>query len=163
MDQSVAGRQTQIAALERSLDEAMSHLLGYSLVRANLHLRDCFEQSIRAPLGLSPVEFTLLTALANSDGLTQKVLARLLHVQPPNLTVIVARLIRRGLLRKVRNQDDGRSHLLRLTDEGKSLQARSYSVSQTMEAGPTAVLNEQELATLQHLLGRIINNEAEQS
>lgn len=163
MSQPLADSPAPADAAERSLEAAMSHLLGYSLVRANLRLRECFEQSIRQPLGLSPVEFTLLTALAGSGGLTQKVLAGLLNVQPPNLTVIVTRLIRRGLVEKVRNRDDGRSHLLRLTEQGKSLQARSHEISMTMEANPTSALSEHELETLQRLLGRIINSEPEQT
>ncbi|MGH1358203.1 MAG: MarR family winged helix-turn-helix transcriptional regulator [Burkholderiaceae bacterium] len=155
MSLSVVSARASSDSVQADFDLAMGHLLGYALVKANLQMRDRFEQSIRQPLGLSPVEFTLLTALVGNSGLTQKVLAGLLRIQPPNLTVIVARLTRKGLLQKVRNRDDGRSHLLQLTTEGKALQSRAYRISLHMEAPATEQLSEAERATLLDLLGRI--------
>ena len=144
---------------EHSVDDsALSHLVGYALVKANLVLAKTFQQHIGKPLALTPAEFTLLTLLAGNRKATQKDLAKQLSVRAPNLTVILNRLSQRGLVTSERNDCDGRSVLIGLSAAGKRLQATAYKVSQSMEDPALSSLSANERKTLLRLLRRVASD-----
>lgn len=140
-------------------DDALSHLVGYALVKANLVFGKTFQQAIGRPMSLTPVEFTLLTLLANNQKATQKDIAAQLKVRAPNLTVILNRLSQRGLVTSERNDSDGRSVLIGLSAAGKKLQATAYEISLTMEKPVLSGLNRSDRSTLLELLERVTNQD----
>lgn len=139
-------------------DSALSHLVGYALVKANLVLAKTFQQHIGKPLALTPAEFTLLTLLAGNRKATQKELATQLSVRAPNLTVILNRLSQRGLVTSERNDCDGRSVLIGLSAAGKKLQATAYKVSRSMEDPALCGISASEKKVLLRLLRRVASD-----
>ena len=133
----------------------MQHLMGYRLTLAELASRRVFQRHIGTPLELRPVEFTVLVLLLGNAGATPKQLARTLGVSPPNVTVLVDRLVERGLLQRQRCDLDGRAMNLRLTDAGADLARRAQRVSLTMEGGLLAPLSVAERAMLGELLHKL--------
>jgi DNA-binding MarR family transcriptional regulator len=61
----------------------------------------------------------------------------------------------RGLVMRQPNADDGRSHLLELTDEGRAIHGEVMPLARAMEAEIFATLDAAEIHQLQDLLRRI--------
>ncbi len=74
-----------------------------------------------APDELSYWEYAFLRALQESGTGTATQLGRLLPVKQPRISRLVAGLVKKGLLRRRRQQSDRRKVTLELTDEGESL------------------------------------------
>lgn len=145
------------AALDQS---AMQHLIGYRLTLAELASRRVFQRHIGAPLKLRPVEFTMLVLLLSNGHATPKRLALTLGVPPPNVTVLVDRLVERGLVQRQRSSTDGRALELRLTAQGVELARRAQRVSADMESGLLSVLSAAERAMLGELLHKLAHSGA---
>ncbi|WP_405989478.1 MarR family winged helix-turn-helix transcriptional regulator [Streptomyces sp. NBC_00986] len=63
-------------------------------------------------------QFAVLNALADEPGLDQRTAGERVGLDRSTIAEVISRLIRRGLLDKVRDARDGRRFLLRLTDDG---------------------------------------------
>jgi DNA-binding MarR family transcriptional regulator len=63
-------------------------------------------------------QFAVLNALVAEPGLDQRTVGERVGLDRSTIAEVVSRLGRRGLLDKVRDPQDGRRSLLRLTDEG---------------------------------------------
>jgi DNA-binding MarR family transcriptional regulator len=111
-----------------------------------------FQRHIGTPFKLRPVEFTVLVLLLGNGSATPKQLALTLGLPPPNVTVLVDRLVERALVQRQRSDTDGRAMNVRLTDKGAELARRAHRVSQTMESGLLAPLSAAERAMLAELL-----------
>ena len=139
-----------------TLDQSgMQHLMGYRLTLAEVASRRVFQRHIGTPFKLRPVEFTILVLLLANGSATPKQLAQTLGLPPPNVTVLVDRLVERALMQRERSATDGRAMDLRLTDKGAELARRVQRVSQTMEAGLLAPLSAGERAMLAELLHKL--------
>jgi DNA-binding MarR family transcriptional regulator len=76
--------------------------------------------------GLSGTDFAVASSLAVWRDATPTELARLLGMSPTTLSAVLKRLEERGLVERTRDADDGRRHVLRLTDAG--MQARNTAI-----------------------------------
>lgn len=63
-------------------------------------------------------QFAVLNALVAEPGLDQRTVGERVGLDRSTIAEVISRLGRRGLLDKVRDPQDGRRFLLRLTDEG---------------------------------------------
>ena len=83
----------------------------------------CLEQAARrtfAPHGLTLAQFNVLDLLSlHPQGLSSSALAGLLIVHPSNVTGLVKRLTRDGLVRDLANTADRRQRILALTPAGR--------------------------------------------
>lgn len=64
-------------------------------------------------------QFAVLNALVAEPGLDQRTVGERVGLDRSTIAEVISRLIRRELLDKVRDPQDGRRYLLHLTDEGK--------------------------------------------
>lgn len=64
-------------------------------------------------------QFAVLNALVAEPGLDQRTVGERVGLDRSTIAEVITRLIRRELLDKVRDPQDGRRYLLHLTDEGK--------------------------------------------
>src|SRR3712207_1340333 len=69
------------------------------------------------PFGLSIPQFDLLSTLTEREGLTQQELAQRLYVTKGNVSGLIDRLVRSGLVERRAIEGDRRSHALYLTDK----------------------------------------------
>ena len=70
--------------------------------------------------GLTPAQFSVLSALAAAPVLSCKALSERTCITKGSLTGIVDRLEQSGLAQRMTSQEDRRSHLVNLTDEGRA-------------------------------------------
>ncbi|MDQ0792772.1 MarR family winged helix-turn-helix transcriptional regulator [Streptomyces sp. B1I3] len=120
--------------LARRLQQA-HHLLWNSMV----------SEEITSP------QFAVLNALTAEPGLDQRTVGERVGLDRSTVAEVVTRLLRRGLLDKVRDPHDGRRSLLRLTDEGarthRKLALRTVRMNQVF-LGPLSSGEQQSLFDL---------------
>jgi DNA-binding MarR family transcriptional regulator len=66
-------------------------------------------------------EFAIYSVLASSEGMTPTELAHWMAAPPTTVSSYVKRFTRRGHVERFNNEDDRRSYLIRLTDEGRAV------------------------------------------
>ncbi|MFE4212887.1 MarR family winged helix-turn-helix transcriptional regulator [Streptomyces sp. NPDC056844] len=122
--------------LARRLQQA-HHLLWNAMV----------SQEITSP------QFAVLNALTAEPGLDQRTVGERVGLDRSTVAEVITRLLRRELLDKVRDPDDGRRFLLRLTDEGarthRRLALRTVGMNQVF-LGPLSSEEQQTLFGLMH-------------
>jgi len=140
-----------------SLDHSpLHHLLGYCLARASIQTDQIFYSALGGPLELRPVEFTILALIDANSDVTAKRLSTALALSPPNMSVVLDRLVKRGLIRRAQSGTDKRAQLLHLTAKGAALNARANKVSQDMERDLLARITPAERAMLFELLDKVV-------
>jgi DNA-binding MarR family transcriptional regulator len=73
------------------------------------------------PQGVTPVQFAILQALANTPKVDQRTLARSIGFDTSTIASVIDRLEARGLVQRSRDPNDGRVRLLALTALGHAL------------------------------------------
>ena len=93
-----------------------------SLVSVLIKLPAALDAQLQRDAGLSHFEYNVLAALSEVPGgsLRMSVLAAHADGSLPRLSQVVARLERRGLVRRTQDPDDGRYTLAVLTDAGRA-------------------------------------------
>lgn len=133
----------------------LSELLGYALKRAQLKV---FEDFLRcmAPLQLTPAQFSVLLLLDNNPGRNQTEIASTLGILRPNFVAMLDTLEGRDLLTRMRSPSDRRSHVLMLTDKGRTTLARARKLVATRhEARLVELLGPADQAALLAMLAKI--------
>jgi DNA-binding MarR family transcriptional regulator len=75
--------------------------------------------------GLSATEFAVVSSLGVWEDATPTELAHLLGMSPTTLSAVLKRLEERKIIRRTRDPDDGRRHVLRLTPKGRRTLAKA--------------------------------------
>ncbi|MCW5665270.1 MAG: MarR family transcriptional regulator [Piscinibacter sp.] len=138
------------------LTEAGLHgILGYQLAQAAITTTRVFSERVGQPSELRPVEFTILTLVHENPGVSARQLADALAVTPPNITMWIDKLERRGLIERERSTTDRRAQHIRTTPAGTTLARQS--VEQVLEGEQTtlAALSPAERAMLIELLHKV--------
>jgi len=132
----------------------MLRLLGYNLAQAAIPTARAFRRSI-APLGLTQVEFTVLTLLATNAEVTQTQLGRALGAAPSNMTNLLGRLEGKNLIERRRSAHDARAQTIALTRTGAALAKKAAAATEGMEDGILRHLTEGEARMLFELLQKV--------
>lgn len=108
------------------LEEAgLQQVLGYQLAQATIVTDALYVKHVGEPFGLRPVEYTVLTLIAENPGGSLARVARALAVTAPNITTMVDRLEAKGWVRRTPSQEDRRAQLLHATRAGADLVKRT--------------------------------------
>jgi MarR family transcriptional regulator for hemolysin len=133
----------------------LAGLMGYHIAQAAVTTYAAFDEHIGKPFGLRKVEFSLLMLLLANGPLTPRQLAGTLTLTAPALTLLLDRLQQRGLLRRERNPNDGRSQHIVLTAKGRRMAEQTAAAAAPMECGLQTRLSRAEHAMLIELLCRL--------
>lgn len=96
----------------------LRQLLGWRLAQAAVITGAAFQAQVAGPLGLRPVEFSLLELLRASPGLSPAQLARALAISRPQATQVLDRLEAQALVRRQPSGSDGRGIEVHATPAG---------------------------------------------
>lgn len=115
-----------------------------------------------ARFGITPPQFQVLTIVnrLGNQPPTQRRLARELYVSFPNVTVMLARLERAGLIRRRSNPDDRREKFVQLTSPARALLKRIWKIHQKQLDRVMAGLTEPEQVELTSLLNKMMADPA---
>ncbi|MEE4599355.1 MarR family transcriptional regulator [Streptomyces sp. DSM 41524] len=100
-------------------------------------------------------QFAVVNALIEKPEIDQRTLSEHVHLDRSTIADLVARLARRGLLERVRDPNDGRRNVLRLTEEGVRLHRKLVTRTSRMNRVFLSPLDETERETLLRLLARV--------
>ncbi len=111
--------------------------------------------------GITPVQYSLMTALAARGELDQNGLALEIGLERTSVGEVVPRLQRRGLLARRKSAIDGRVKMVRLTDRGRKLLRRMARAVQRAHDRTIDRLDASEREILMLLLIKLVeaNNE----
>jgi DNA-binding MarR family transcriptional regulator len=133
----------------------LAELLGYSLKRAQLKVFEDFLRCV-APLQLTPAQFSVLLLLDRNPGRNQTEIANTLGILRPNFVSMLDALESRELCARMRSTNDRRSHILVLTDKGRSVLARAKKlVANKHEARLNELLGPANRVALLEMLSKI--------
>ncbi|WP_027135691.1 MarR family winged helix-turn-helix transcriptional regulator [Geminicoccus roseus] len=126
--------------------------LCFAIYAAN-HAFTAAYKPLLEPLGLTYPQYLVLLVLWERDDLAVKEIGLRLHLDSGTLTPLLKRMEIAGLVRRARDAQDERQVRIRLTEEGRALQARAQANHDTL----ACILGgaEQELAALRASLAAI--------
>jgi MarR family 2-MHQ and catechol resistance regulon transcriptional repressor len=104
---------------------------------------------------ITPAQFGALEALFHLGPLTHQRLAEKMLRSCGNITLIVDNLEKRGLARRVRDENDRRARPIELTADGKALMRRIFPAHATAVAREFSVLTAAEQEQLRGLCKKL--------
>lgn len=90
--------------------------------------------------GMSPTSAFLLMAVFEKDGISQKELGQILHLQPSTVTRLIEKLAAKNLLY---NRVEGRLSLIFATDRGKAMEPVIHECWNSLRSRYTAILGKE--------------------
>ena len=133
------------------LDQFLPYRLSYT---SNL-VSDMVARSYEALFGLKIPEWRLVAVGAENDGITQQTISVRTRMDKVTVSRAAIALAERGLMERVPNPDDKRSHLLVLTPAGHALYAEVAPRAIALEKALFADFDPQELKRFVATLRRI--------
>lgn len=100
-------------------------------------------------------QFAVLNALEERPDIDQRTLSELVHLDRSTIADLVGRLVGHELIERVRDPEDGRRNVLKLTAAGRRLHRRLVTRTTRMNRVFLAPLDEAERETLLRLVGRV--------
>ena len=97
------------------------------LQRAARSVARSYDEALR-PVSLTNGQFALLMSISRPKPVPMRVLATEMGMDRTTLTAYLKPLARRGLVHITTDENDGRSRVPVLTDEGRGLLASAYSL-----------------------------------
>jgi DNA-binding MarR family transcriptional regulator len=143
---------------DRSTDKATREVLDAirRIVRA---LRESSRAAERT-VGIGAAQLFVLHRLAAAPGLSLNELAARTFTHQSSVSVVVSRLVDRGLLTRTRGGDDGRRISISLTPAGRALLARAPAAAQDRLLAGLSLLGAGSRRQLADLLGRLVDSMA---
>ena len=111
--------------------------------------------SYRRRFGLKIAEWRVIAILAEHDRMTPQDIGNKGELDKITVSRSATALIDRGLLLQKRNPEDGRSHFLQLTPDGRSLYEEIAPAALRLEQDLLSRFSKEDRAQLQSLLRRI--------
>lgn len=118
---------------------------------------------VLAPLGLSPRDFGVLSALAGAQPCSQQRLAEILGISAPAVLGFVDELESAGLVSRRRNAADRRAYDLTLTGTGATKLDAGRRAANELQASMSAAIGEAADNDLRQLLRKIIGSARDQT
>jgi DNA-binding MarR family transcriptional regulator len=110
------------------------------------------ERRGRAPMGLPPAQLRALRELVARPAASLAELAERTYTDPSSASVVVQRLVERGLVMRVDAEQDRRRTELRATAAGRALVARSPADAVARVADALSPMGERQAASLSRAL-----------
>lgn len=130
----------------------LSDYLPYLINRVGSALVARFSADALAAEHLTIDMWRVLVALSNNGGQRQIDLAGLTSIEPSTLSRLVTRLMRRGLVTRMRSEKSSREVLVRLTAKGRALVRRLIPVAVRLEGDTIAEVTARDLTATKRTL-----------
>ena len=124
------------------------------------HMARLFAKGLTArikPLGLTTGTFPALLELWDGDGLTQKQLVERLDIEQATMANTLARMERDGLIRREKDENDGRVQRVWLTDHSSELRNPAIEAAIAENAEALAALTDEERRQFIALMQKVIS------
>jgi DNA-binding MarR family transcriptional regulator len=115
-----------------------------------------YRRSSEELLGMRLRQFVTLTLLRDGGALPQQDLCETMHLDANNVVLLLNDLEDAGHVRRLRDPDDRRRHIVELTDAGREALERAERAQESIEGEVLAALSPEERAALRELLSRAL-------
>lgn len=134
---------------------SLAEFLPYQLSITSNAVSNRIAEVYRSEFGLKVTEWRAMAVLGDSGPLTQRSVTELTLMDKVAVNRACKALEQRGLANRKPNAEDGRSHLLALTDAGWKVHDRIVPMARAMERRLLEPLNDAERRTFVQLLQRL--------
>jgi MarR family transcriptional regulator for hemolysin len=131
--------------------------VGVKLTVVARQLRQGFDQNVERS-GLTRAKWTLIAAVAQTPGATQRILAEALQVREITVGRLIDRLCAEGYLKRRAHPNDGRAYCVHLAPAAQSVLDTLNEVARAHEGVVFAGLNDEDLDKLHELLDVVEKN-----
>ena len=138
-------------------DYQLRQTIGFTLFRTSMRLKGEFSRELN-PFDITTEQFAVLGLLWERDALLQRELAELLFKDRPNITRILEKLERKGLVERTPDNLDRRATRVNLTPSGAELEKPLTRLALDFRTGAYRGLTNAEMRELGRLLDRILEN-----
>jgi DNA-binding MarR family transcriptional regulator len=138
----------------------LENYLPYLINRVGSALVGHFNEHALMGEDLSIAMWRVLAALSNNGEQRQIDLAEMTSTDASTLSRLVTRLVRIGLVTRVRSQTSSREVLVSLSPKGRALVQRLIPIAKRLEQAAIAGLSAQELAVVKRALRHMYGNMA---
>ena len=135
--------------------EPVDRFVGYHIRKAQLAVYDDFMSGQQMQPPMTPGQFSVLMLIEENPDMSQQALCRHMAVDKSTMAVALHRLVRRGLIERVRSTEDRRQNGLRLTRAGTGVLRDMRKYVAQHEKRITARLSPRECRQLIALLGKV--------
>ena len=131
--------------------------VGLKLTVVARQLRQAFDQSVERS-GLTRAKWTLIAAVAQRPGATQRILAEVLQVREITVGRLIDRLCAEGYLKRRPHPKDGRAYCVHLAPPAQPVLDTLNELARTHEAVVFAGFTDDDLDKLHALLDAVERN-----
>ena len=152
----MSARQDTDMEVRAHADHHASLRLWLRLLSATTRIEDTIRQRLREQFDITLPRFDLMAQLERApDGMKMKELSRRMMVTSGNITGITDQLVTEGLVERSTHPDDGRMVTVTVTPLGQQVVDFVQGLRVGYLGHAAGVFNDDELATLADLLGRL--------
>jgi DNA-binding MarR family transcriptional regulator len=144
------GAKTSEPAARYDLNVHAAHLVRRTHQRATMLFQELVQDDT-----ITPTQFAALGTLLERGALSQNHLGRLTAMDPSTISVVVRKLLKRGLVHRYASETDQRLLMIDLTEEGRKYTIERVPLSHKVSEDLLAPLSEGERALFKELLTRI--------
>jgi len=114
-------------------------------------------QKMSKQFGLTGPQSAVLRLLVSRGALSSAAVSRLLYVTPSNITGIIDRLVKKGLVERIRKDGDRRVALITLTETGRALSSTLPDPIEQKFIAQLADLESEHIQILAVAMNQILN------
>ncbi|EKS67549.1 MULTISPECIES: MarR family transcriptional regulator [Caballeronia] len=144
-------------------DYVLAESVGYLISRVRSTMWNMVTQHTTSELGITSTQASILFMLAVGKCLTAADIAREYGIDASAVTRLIDRLEKRGLLSRVRSEEDRRVVRLALTDEGHATAEKIPAIFTRVLDNLLAGFTPEEVGFLKSMLRRILANSCDPS
>ena len=128
-----------------------------TLTMLSLLSKSVYRRTTESMLGMSQRRYLALNYIAEPNGISQQQLGEILCMDANNTVLLLNELEDDGLIRRERDPDDRRRHIVRLTDQGSQAFSAALRSRESLEDEVLAALTPAERETLHQLLSKALD------
>lgn len=125
---------------------------GHLLRRAQQYANDLHSTGVGAN-GPTPRQFEVLHVVSRNKGISQTDLVRATGIDRSTLADMIARMLKKGLLSRSRDKDDGRANNVSLTPSGQRMLSSASAAVNRADTQTLAVMPKAQQAAFMKALG----------
>ncbi len=129
-------------------------LIGFLIHRTDVKLTNYFTKRLK-PYEVTPEQWSVISVLCSERCTTQKELAVSIDKDQTTVVRMIHSMERKGIVKKIFNDQDRRSHYLFLTKKGEEIKQKILPVVNDAHQYVTSNLSEEEIQQLKLLLNKL--------
>lgn len=150
-------RRRGLIRRDNSVDLPISESIGFQIRSTHRALQRLLQLKIE-PHGITLGMWYFLRALWTEDGLTQRELSRRVGTMEPTTLGAIINMEEKGLVRRVRNEEDRRKLHVHLTAKGRALKSILIPLAKDVVSTAAQGLSASDVKSLLAALGEIQRN-----